>query len=157
MTSDFKIVPFQNKFINFFIDLNIEWLEEYFEIEPYDSEILNNCENLITNKGGFIFFGKKNNQIVSTFALIKRASGCFELAKMAVKKSMRDNGYGNKMIEFVITFGKKNKWKEIYLYSSTKLKNSIHLYIKYGFKKVQIKGLNPYKRGDIKMKLMLIN
>ena len=44
----------------------------------------------------------------------------------------------------------ENNWKEIYLYTSSKLKNSIYLYKKFGFKKTELKS-SPYKRGDIKM------
>ena len=155
MNNDFKIIPFERKLINFFVDLNMEWLNEFFEVEPYDSKILNQSEKLIINKGGYIFFGKQNGQIISTFAFIKRGEKSFELAKMAVEKNERNNGYGNKMIQFAISFGKKNNWKEIFLYSNTKLKNSIHLYNKYGFRKVEIENKSPYVRGNIKMKVLL--
>tara|TARA_Y100000768_G_C23896307_1_gene642748 strand:+ start:526 stop:996 length:471 start_codon:yes stop_codon:yes gene_type:complete len=155
MRNDFKIIPFERKLINFFIDLNLEWLNEFFEVEPYDSKILNQSENVIINKGGYIFFGKQNGRIIGTFALIKRGEESFELAKMAVKKYQRNNGYGNKMIQFAISFGIKNNWREIFLYSNTKLKNSIHLYSKYGFRKVEIEKKSPYLRGNIKMKLLL--
>jgi len=53
--------------------------------------------------------------------------------------------------------GKKNNWKKVYLYSSTKLKNSIYLYKKHNFKEVHIGDENPYKRGDIKMELSYNN
>ena len=59
------------------------------------------------------------------------------------------------MIQFIISFGKKNNWKEIFLYSNTKLKNSIHLYNKYGFRKIEIEKKSPYIRGNIKMKVLL--
>ena len=157
MNNDFKIIPFERKLINFFVDLNMEWLNEFFEVEPYDSKILNQSEKLIINKGGYIFFGKQNGQIISTFAFIKRGEKSFELAKMAVEKNERNNGYGNKMIQFAIFFGRKRNWKEIFLYSNTKLKNSIHLYNKYGFRKVEIEKKSPYLRGNIKMKVLLQN
>jgi GNAT superfamily N-acetyltransferase len=135
MKTNFEIIPFDKKFIRFFIDLNTEWLESFFEVENYDREVLKNCEELIINSGGYIFFGKKNNIIIGTFAFIKRNNNLFELSKMAIKKEERGKGYGSKMLEFAILFGEKHNWKETYLYSSTKLKNSIYLYKKYGFKK----------------------
>jgi GNAT superfamily N-acetyltransferase len=155
--SDFEIIPFNNKFVQFFINLNIEWLEFFFEVEPYDYEILKNCEALIINKGGYIFFAKHENEIIGTFAFINRGEKIYELVKMAIKPDQRGKGYGNKMIEFAISFGKKNNWKKIYLYSSTKLKNSIYLYKKHNFKEVRIGDENPYKRGDIKMELYYNN
>ena len=155
--SDFEIIPFNDKLVKFFIDFNIEWLESFFEVEPYDYKILQNCEELIINKGGFIFFAKYENEIIGTFAFINRGENIFELAKMAVKKDQRSKGYGNRMLEFIISFGKKNNWKKIYLYSSTNLKNSIYLYKKYSFKEVDIIGDSPYKRGDIKMEFCYSN
>ena len=155
MSNDFKIIPFERKLINFFVDLNMDWLNEFFEVESYDLKILNQCESLIINQGGYIFFGKQNGQIISTFALIKRGERSYELAKMAVETNKRNHGYGNKMIQFVISFGKKNNWKEIFLYSNTKLNNSIHLYNKYGFRKIEIEKKSPYLRGNIKMRVLL--
>jgi GNAT superfamily N-acetyltransferase len=155
--SDFEIIPFNNKFVQFFINLNIEWLEFFFEVEPYDYEILKNYEALIINKGGYIFFAKHENEIIGTFAFINRVEKIYEIVKMAIKPDQRGKGYGNKMIEFAISFGKKNNWKKIYLYSSTKLKNSIYLYKKHNFKEVRIGDENPYKRGDIKMELYYNN
>ncbi len=150
MTNNFQVIPYDKKFIQFFIDLNVEWLESFFEVEPYDLKVLKNCEELIINNGGYIFFGKKNNLIIGTFALIKRAKNSYELSKMAIKIDERGKGYGSKMLEFAISLGRKNNWKETYLYSSTKLKNSIYLYKKYGFKKTEF-GDSPYMRGDIRM------
>jgi len=74
---------------------------------------------------------------------------------MAVKINLRNKGVGNKMFQFAISFGRKKMWKKIYLYSNTKLKNSIYLYRKYAFKEVAIESKSPYKRGDIKMELYL--
>jgi GNAT superfamily N-acetyltransferase len=105
--SDFEIIPFNNKFVQFFINLNIEWLEFFFEVEPYDYEILKNYEALIINKGGYIFFARHENEIIGTFAFINRGEKIYELVKMAIKPDQRGKGYGNKMIEFAISFGKK--------------------------------------------------
>ena len=145
MIGDFEIIPFRKELIKYFIDFNIEWLKSYFEVEPYDIDILENCEEQIINKGGFIFFGKKKNKIIGTFAFIKRKENLFELSKMAEKKEERGKGYGNKILEFTISFGEKNSWKEIYLYSSTKLENSIYLYKKYGYENDEIPNISTLK------------
>ena len=148
--SDFQIIPFENKFVHHFINLNLEWLESYFKVEPYDIKILNECKKTIIDKGGYIFFAKKKNKIIGTFAFLKKNKNSYELSKMAIKKEERGKGYGSKMLEFAILFGKNNNWNETYLYSNTKLKNSIYLYKKYGFKKTEI-GNSPYHRGNIRM------
>ena len=90
-------------------------------------------------------------------ALIPRENGVYELNKMAVNKELRGNGIGNQLINFIIDFAKNKKYKSVILYSNTVLKNSIHLYNKFGFKEIKIENNTPYKRSDIKMELLLSN
>jgi len=51
-------------------------------------------------------------------------------------------------------FAKNNKYKSVILYSNTVLQNSIHLYNKFGFKKIDNPDA-PYERSDIKMEYIL--
>jgi ribosomal protein S18 acetylase RimI-like enzyme len=90
-------------------------------------------------------------------ALIPRGNGVYELNKMAVNKELRGNGIGNQLISFIIDFAKNKRYKSVILYSNTVLKNSIHLYNKFGFKEIKIENNTPYKRSDIKMELLLSN
>ena len=152
-----EIVEFQNKYSKYFYDLNYDWLEEYFYVEEYDYKVLRNCREEIIDKGGFIFFAKYESEIVGTMALIPRDDNIYELNKMAVKKELRGRGVGHQLIKFIIGFAKENKYKSIILYSNTVLKNSIHLYNKFGFVKIDSEGKTPYKRSDIKMELLIPN
>ena len=79
------------------------------------------------------------------------------LSKMAIIPDERGNGYGNKAMKFLIQFAKNKKWSRLILYSNTKLKNSIHLYRKYGFKEIPVEKNLIYSRGNIKMQLSLIH
>ncbi len=150
-----NIVPFQDKYSNYFYELNYDWLNEYFYVEKYDEIVLKNCKQEIINKGGNIFFAIYNSEVVGTMALIPREKDVYELNKMAVKKKLRGNGIGHQLIQFTIEFAKKNNYKSIILYSNTVLENSIHLYNKFGFEKINLEGKTPYKRSDIKMELVL--
>lgn len=150
-----EIIPFSNNLSRHFKDLNIEWLETYFYVEPHDAELLNNCKEVIIDKGGHIFFYQKNGQILGTFALIKVSETVFELGKMAVAPEARGQGIGQKLMQFLIEFSKSKQWKKLILYSNTKLENSIHIYRKYGFNEIPIEANNPYSRGNIKMELTL--
>lgn len=152
-----SIVPFQDQYSKYFYELNYDWLSEYFYVEDYDEKVLKNCKEEIIDKGGYIFFAIYNNSVVGTMALIPRENGVYELNKMAVNKELRGNGIGNQLINFIIDFAKKKKYKSVILYSNTVLKNSIHLYNKFGFKKINIENNTPYKRSDIKMELLLSN
>ena len=152
-----SIVPFQDQYSKYFYELNYDWLNEYFYVEDYDEKVLKNCKEEIIDKDGYIFFAIYNNSVVGTMALIPREKGVYELNKMAVNKELRGNGIGNQLINFIIDFAKKKKYKSVILYSNSVLKNSIHLYNKFGFKKINIENNTPYKRSDIKMELLLSN
>ena len=148
------IVPFKKEYAKDFKDLNIAWLEKFFVVESYDNELLDNCQELILNKGGFIFFGLLGDQVIGTLALIKLENGVYELGKMAVNETHQGKGYGNQLLRFIIRFSEQHHWNKILLYSNTSLENSIYLYRKFGFKEIPI-GDTPYKRGNIKMELQL--
>ncbi len=79
------IVDFKPEYRDHFRDLNVEWLEKYFVVEPIDREVLWNPERIIED-GGVILFAKINQTIVGTCALLKQDDG-WELSKMAVTES----------------------------------------------------------------------
>ena len=151
-----KIVSYSDKYSKFFYDLNHDWLTEFFYIEEYDKKVLKNCKEEIIDKGGYIFFALYGTEVVGTMALILKEKRKYELNKMAVKKDLRGKGIGHQLIQFIIDFSNKNNFQSIVLYSNTVLKNSIHLYNKFGFKEKDNPDA-PYKRSDIKMELKLSN
>ena len=146
-----KIIPFKSSLSPVFRDLNLEWLETYFYVEPHDRDLLDNCEEIIIEQGGHIFFYQKNGVTLGTFALIKIKEDTFELGKMAVSRTARGQGIGQKMMQFCINFAQEAGWKKLLLYSNTSLENSIYIYKKFGFIEVPIGSDNPYSRGNIKM------
>ena len=151
-----KIVPYSDKYSKYFYDLNYDWLNEFFYVEEYDEKVLKNCKTEIIDKGGFIFFALNNSEVIGTMALIQKERGVYELNKMAVKKDLRGNGIGHQLIKFIIDYSVDKNFESIILYSNTVLKNSIHLYEKFGFKEIDNQDA-PYKRSDIKMELRLSN
>jgi len=155
MSKQVKIIPFSKQYSNNFKLLNIEWLEKYFVVEPHDAELLEQSQENIIDKGGFIFFAQLNNKIVGTVALLKIDSKNFELGKMAVSPTVQGLGIGQQIMQYSIDFGKSQHWSNLILYSNTVLENAIHIYRKYGFIEVPIEKNNPYARGNIKMVLKL--
>ena len=151
-----EIVSYSNKYSKYFYELNYDWLNEFFYVEKYDEQVLRNCKSEIIDKGGYIFFALNNSQVVGTMALILKENGIYELNKMAVKKDLRGNGIGHQLIQYIIDYSIDKNFKSIILYSNTVLKNSIHLYKKFGFNEIDNSDA-PYKRSDIKMELKLSN
>ena len=153
---DIKIIGYDYKYAKYFYDYNIEWLETFFFVEPYDQEVLSKPETYIIDKGGYIFFAKNEERILGTVALMPtKEYGILELTKMAVLTEVRDKKIGQKLLQYCIDFAKEKQLKGLLLYSNTKLKNAIYLYRKYGFKELELEKDNPYQRADIKMLLKI--
>ncbi|RZN82684.1 MAG: GNAT family N-acetyltransferase [Winogradskyella sp.] len=153
---DISLIGYDSKYKQYFYDYNIEWLETFFYVEPYDREVLSKPETYIINKGGHIFFAKGNEVILGTVALMPTEDiGVFELTKMAVLPEARGQRIGQKLLQHCIDFAKSEQLKGLLLYSNTKLENAIYLYRKYGFIELELEKDNPYERADIKMLLEL--
>ena len=149
---EINIINFQDNFEKDFFDLNIEWLEYFFQVEEYDYEVLSNSKKYIINKGGKIFFAESAGNIIGTVALMPTKNKLvFELTKMAVKPEYRNKGIGKKLLKKCINYYKSNNHSSIILYSNKKLNNAIHLYRNFGFKEIKMEKKSPYLRANIKM------
>jgi DNA-binding MarR family transcriptional regulator/N-acetylglutamate synthase-like GNAT family acetyltransferase len=150
-----KILNYSPEYKQYFRNLNMEWLNHYFEVEPIDRKILNNPDNEIINTGGMIFFASIDNEIVGTCAMIK-SDDMFELSKMAVTESARSKQAGHVLCEAAINFAKEKKAKAVTLSTSPKLAAAVNLYTKFGFIPEEISEKNKkYKRDTFKMVLTL--
>tara|TARA_Y100000996_G_C22332983_1_gene565261 strand:- start:128 stop:595 length:468 start_codon:yes stop_codon:yes gene_type:complete len=152
---EIKFREFTGKDAEQFMALNVEWLQMYFEVEPIDEKVLSNPKTEILDPGGYIVMAEMKDEVIGTFAFIKKENQVYEFSKMAIDPKFRGKGYGNIMMQFAISFAKKHHWDKIILYSNTILKNSIHLYFKYGFIEVPMEANVIYSRGNIKMELNL--
>ena len=149
---EINIINFQDNFEKDFYDLNIEWLEYFFQVEEYDYEVLSNSKKYIINKGGKIFFAELAGNIIGTVALMPTKNKLvFELTKMAVKPEYRNRGIGKKLLKKCIDYSRSNSYISIILYSNKKLNNAIHLYRNFGFKEIRMEKKSPYLRANIKM------
>ncbi len=149
------IIPFEPKYAKDFANLNVEWLEKYFVVEPHDVDLLERCEEIIINKGGHIFFAKSKDEIAGTFSLIKIEEGIYELGKMAVSPKFQGQRIGQKLMSYCLDYAKDQNWTKLILYSNTILQNAIHIYKKYGFLEIELEKDSPYLRSNIKMELVL--
>jgi len=145
-----SIIPFSSQFRDAVKELNTEWLEEFFKVEPIDLKMLNDPENEILNKGGRIYYAKENGKITGTYSLLKISDSVYELGKMAVTSSSRGNGTGNALMQHCLYISKKMGIEKLVLYSNRKLHPAIHLYTKFGFREVPMEK-SYYERANIKM------
>ena len=150
-----QIVDWKPEYSEEFEKMNIQWLEEFFWVEPHDKDVLGHPEKYIIEPGGTIFFVKDEHHIIGCVALMKIEDNIFELTKMAVKPKYRGRKIGQQLMNYTLNFARENGLEKLIIYSNRKLENAIHLYKKYGFIEIPIEKDNPYSRGDIKMVLNL--
>jgi GNAT superfamily N-acetyltransferase len=148
-----EIIDYQKEHQPWFEQLNRHWIEKYFWMEPIDFEVLQKPEEHLLAKGGKIIMAQYNKEIVGTVALKFVSETTYEFTKMAVTEKYQGLSIGKRLAEEAIEKAKKLGATSIILYSNTKLETAIALYKKTGFVEIPLDG--PYKRSNIKMKLVL--
>ena len=150
-----KIEPYDRKYKFDFEILNREWIEEYFEMEQEDLNILQNPEDYVIKKGGEVFFAILENRVVGTAAMVLTTMGVYELAKMAVNKDYQGMGIGRSLLQRSIKFALDENAREIFLITNDALKPALNLYHSSGFVLCPQNDDNRYLRGNTKMNLIL--
>ncbi len=153
MEGTVKILDYQPGHQPVFENLNRDWIEKYFWMEPVDNEVLGNPDEHIIRPGGLIFMAEYRNELVGTVALKFVETGVYEFTKMAVDEKFQGLKIGKQLAETAIEKSKQKHAHKIILYSNTKLINAISLYRKLGFLEIPVDG--PYKRSNIKMEITL--
>jgi putative acetyltransferase len=140
-----------------FRTLNEEWITRFFTLEPKDRETLADPSTTILAKGGHIFMVHAGAEAVGCVALIPMGHGVYELSKMAISPSIRGLGIGRRLLLHAIEQARAIGAASLFLGSSTKLKNAVHLYESVGFRHVPPENLPPmpYARADVFMQLPL--
>ena len=149
-----EIIEYENKYQPDFYKLNIEWLDKYNLTESHDLMILDNPEDTIISKGGFIWLAKVGDKIVGSAALIKENNEIFELAKMAVADEFKGKGISKLLIEVCIDKARKIGTGKLELFSNHQLITALGLYEKYGFHHVAVTN-SPFETADVKMEMKL--
>jgi N-acetylglutamate synthase-like GNAT family acetyltransferase len=136
-----------------FRTLNEEWITRFFTLEAKDIATLGDPENMILAKGGQIYFAWADSEVVGCVALIPMSDGVYELSKMAVAPKVRGLGIGRKLLEYTIAQARQRGAASLFLGSSSRLKNAVHLYESLGFKHVPPDSLPDmhYSRADVFM------
>lgn len=155
--SEVQIVDYQPVYQEIFFNLNRDWIERYWELEPHDIEVMQKPEENILDKGGHILVALYHGTPVGVCALFKMPEGSpydYELAKLAVNTQILRKGIGRKLCDAAIQKAKSLGATRLFLESNTRLKPAIALYRKLGFK--ELPEYHPaYARGDIQMELSI--
>lgn len=151
-----KIVAYKPSYREAFKSLNEEWINKYFKMEEADYVAVNNPEEYIFKKGGYIFVALYKDEPVGVCALLKMNDKHYdyEVAKLAVSPGMQGKGIGFFLGQATVNKAKELGGRNLYLESNTILEPAIHIYRKLGFKKV-LGHSTPYQRCNIQMELII--
>ena len=150
-----KIVPYDKKYKNDFIEMNRLWISEMFVLEKEDLEVLNNVDKLV-EQGAEIFFAIDDDETVLACCMIEPLSnGEWEIAKFCARGMHTGTG-GSACLQACIEFAKKKEIKKIVIVSNRKCENAVHLYRKFGFVEVPVDQEKfPFDRADIAFEMHL--
>ena len=148
--SDVIIREFQAADADAFFELNREWIQRHFWLEPADLEVLWHPQEAILDPGGRIFMAVRTGVCVGCCALIPMGPGEYELAKMAVTPTERRHGIGRKLIAAAIAKAERIGATRLYLETNHTLTGAIALYESMGFRHLPPHH-SHYSRADVFM------
>lgn len=129
-----RILAFHDDLAPAFHDINAEWIQAMFVLEPTDREVLENPQERILGPGGDILFVEVDGLgIVGTCALQRTGPGQFELTKMGVREAARGSGAGRYLLEAIIARAIELGADRLYLLTNHRCESAIHLYEAAGF------------------------
>jgi putative acetyltransferase len=138
--------------------LNEEWIARYFTIEPQDRRQLDDPIAAYIDTGGEILIAERDGHAVGCVALMPDGTGAYELSKMAIAPELRGQGAGRALLSAAIDHARGLGASSLFLGSSRKLANAVHLYEALGFEHVAPETLHmPYARADVFMQLGLLS
>ncbi len=147
-----SIVEFRPELAGAFRDLNVEWLEKHFRVEPIDRLILDEPEERIIATGGLILFAELQGEIVGTVALKHHGGGVYELTKMAVTPRRRGAGIGRDLLAACLERYRRMGGNRLYLESHSSLLPALALYASAGFVRMDPPAPSVYGRADVYMR-----
>jgi N-acetylglutamate synthase-like GNAT family acetyltransferase len=131
--AEVRIVDYRDDLARHFHDLNAEWIERMFSLEPVDRDVLSNPRARIIDKGGIILFAEAEGEIIGTVALKPVADGSFEVTKMAVAPAAQGQKAGERLLTALLERAAERGIDRIHLLTNSLCAPAIHLYEKLGF------------------------
>lgn len=143
-----KILKYDPKYKNSFIQFNTDWIVDNFGcLEREDIETFDNIDEELTN-GAMIYFAVENDVPLATCMAKPIDAETWEICKLASNKNKEHKGCGSAVFNAAMQWAADHGAKRLFILSNSKLKPAIHIYEKYGFKEIKLDDYE-YARGDI--------
>jgi putative acetyltransferase len=149
------VVPYREELRGAFEELNREWIEAHFTLEPADREVLDDPRGKILEPGGQVLFVLEGGEVKGTCAVLRHSREECEIAKMAVAPAARGRGFGDLLMVACIAFARSIGAHRITILSNTVLEPAIRLYRKHGFVPVPFAADPRFQRANIRLELQL--
>lgn len=145
-----KVVPYDEKYKESFIELNKAWISEMFVLEETDERELSNIEYYL-DLGGQIFFALDEHEHVMACCMIApREDGDWEIMKFGADPQYKGMGAGSACLKACMDYAKSKKLEKVIIVSNRRCVQAVHLYRKFGFVEIPVdKEKFPFARGDI--------
>lgn len=151
-----RIVPYDEKYKDDFIEMNKMWISQMFAIEAEDIRELENIEPVIANGGNIFFALDEKDHVMACCMIAQRADGDWEIMKFAAKGMYTGTGAGNACLKACIAHAKEKGIGRIFIVSNRKCVQALHLYRKNGFVEIPVdKEKFPFERADIAFEKIL--
>lgn len=151
-----KIVPYDPKYKQDFIEMNRAWISEMFSMEDEDERELGSIETYL-DRGGQVFFALDGHRNVVACCMIgPREDGDWEIMKFAARGMYTGTGAGSACLRACIAYARERAVKRIIIVSNRKCEQAVHLYRKFGFAEIPVdKKKFPFARADIAFEQVL--
>lgn len=143
-----KIIPFDEKYRQDFIDFNTDWIVSNFGfLEEHDKETFDKIDEAM-DLGAMIFFAVEDDIALATCMAIPMKGTTWEICKLGSNKNVLHKGAGSAVFEASMKWALEHGAERLFILSNSRLKAALHIYEKYGFKEIKLDNYE-YVRGDI--------
>lgn len=152
-----KIVPYDKKYKNTFIEMNKEWISSMFVIEQEDIDMLNNIDKTIEAGGQIFFEVNDHDEVLACCMIAPLPNGEWEIEKFCARGMYTGTGAGSACLKACMDYAKEKHVEKVVIVTNKKCEHAVHLYKKFGFLEVPVdRNKFPYDRADIAFEQTLL-
>lgn len=145
-----KVVPYDPKYRQDFIEMNRAWISEMFRIEEQDLKEMDNVDSAI-EAGGQVFFALDDSSHVMACCMVApREDGDWEIMKFAARGMYTGTGAGSACLKACIDYARKKGISRLVIVSNRRCTHAVRLYRRFGFQEMPVDRKKfPFERADI--------
>lgn len=145
-----KIVPYDPKYKQEFIEMNKAWIEQMFTLEKEDVAVLEGIDQSL-EEGGQIFFAVDDGDSVLACCMVAPLpNGEWEIEKFCAKGMYTGTGAGSACLRACIEYAQERGVEKLVIVSNRRCVHAVNLYRRHGFVEVPVdREKFPFDRADI--------